>query len=158
MRAGEITQHGIAQQARHHRVLIDQLLGRRAPKAHDDDVIDRFSRIHPLVRVVDAEAVATKAELDNMTPPIGEQLADPNRSGDHLVPAVRLITFAIYLTIAPEAEPRADPLERDQRIELAGFRDTEMVVRLLRGPAAVTRIAESPVHGFPPALSSARAS
>src|SRR5215467_5925365 len=95
MRAGEITHHSVAQQARHHRVLINQLLGRSAPKAHDDDVIDCFGRVDALVRVVDAEAVPAKAELGNMTPPIGEQLADPNRSRDHLVPAFRLVAFGM---------------------------------------------------------------
>jgi hypothetical protein len=52
-----------------------------------------------------------------MTPPIGEQFADPNCSGDYLVPALRLIAFGIYLVITPEAEPSADALEGDQRIE-----------------------------------------
>src|SRR6202008_3393247 len=108
------------------------LLGRSAPKAHDDDVIDRFGRVDALVRVVDAEAGAAKTELGNMTPPVGEQLADPNRSRDHLVPAFRLIAFGINLVITPEAEPRADPLERDQRIELAGLRNTGVVLRLSR--------------------------
>src|SRR3974390_2359852 len=153
MRGGEIAHHCLAQQARHDRVLINQLLGGPAPKTHDDDAIHRFVAVDALVLVVDAEAVTAKAELRNMTPPIGEQLTDPNRSRDHLVPAFRLIAFAIYFVITPEAEPRADPLERDQRIELAGFRDTEIVVRLFRSPAAVTRMSELPVHGFPPALS-----
>src|SRR6516225_9133097 len=142
MRAGEITHHGVAQQARHHRVLINQLLGRSAPKAHDDDVIDRFGRVDALVRVVDAEAVPAKAELGNMTPPIGEQLADPNRSGDHLVPAFRPGAFGVYLVITPKAEPRADPLERDQRIELPRLRNTGMVVLLSREPASIIGIAK----------------
>src|SRR5215472_5371104 len=148
MRAGEITHHSVAQQARHHRVLINHLLGRSAPKAHDDDVIDRFGRVDALVRVVDAEAVPAKAELGNMTPPIGEQLADPNRSRDHLVPAFRLVAFGINLVITAEAEPRADPLQRDHGIKLAGFRDTETVVCRSREPAAVSGIANLPVHGF----------
>src|SRR6516162_4413768 len=114
MRGGEIAHHCLAQQARHDRVLINQLLGGPAPKTHDDDVIDRFGRVDALVRVVDAEAVTAKAELRNMTPPIGEQLTDPNRSRDHLIPAFRLVAFGIYLVVMPEAEPRADPLESDQ--------------------------------------------
>ena len=41
MRASEITHYSVAQQARNHRVLINQLLRWSASKAHDDDFIDR---------------------------------------------------------------------------------------------------------------------
>jgi hypothetical protein len=66
--------------------MVNQLFGRAPPVAHDDGIIHRFGRIWAFVDTIDAKAVAAETELGNVTPAVGEKLADANRIGDDLVP------------------------------------------------------------------------
>ena len=54
-----------------------------------------------------------------MTATIRQQLGDPDRASDDLVPAIRRIAFAIDLLVTREVAARANLLQRDQRIERA---------------------------------------
>jgi len=152
MRVSEIAQHRVAQQARQRVVLIYQLFGRLPSGAHDDNIVHRFGGVWASFGAVETKAIAAEAELGNVPPAIGEKLAHPNRPGDDFIPALGAVAFGIDLSIAREAEPRADALQRHQRVEVTRLRYGRAIVPQLCDPVAVVYIAELPVHDVPPVL------
>src|SRR5207253_2568897 len=99
-----------------------------------------------------------EAELGNVASPIREKFAHPNRPGNDLVPAVGAVAFGIDLVIAREAEPRADALQRYQRVEVTRLRDGDTIAPQFCNPVAVVGVAKLPVHDVPPTLSMERTS
>src|SRR5271169_3002590 len=122
--------------------MVDQPFGRLPPEAHHDDIVHRFGRVQAFAAAVDPETIAAEAEFADVAPAIGEKLADPNRSGDNLVPAFRAVALGIDLVIAREVEPCADALQRYQRIELTRLSDSETVAPQLCKPVAVVGVAK----------------
>ena len=129
---GEIAQRHVAQAAGQSRVLVDQSLGGPARIAHDNDIADGFRRKDPVGDVTEAKTIAGEAEFGDMAASVGQELADPHRAGNHLVPTVRCITFGVrFLASRREAAASADP---SSAIRVSSWPEPGQRVRQLEKP------------------------
>src|SRR6516162_3819693 len=150
LRAAELAQHSVAQQPSDGWVLIDQLLGRAAPVAQDDDIVHRFGRIHALARIIDAEAVTGEAELGNMAAAVGEQLADPHCPGNDLVPEISVTALGIDLGPARKVKPRADSLQCYERVEVTRWHNIGAIVCRYTASIPMAGVVNLPIHSRSP--------
>src|SRR5262249_61848080 len=66
--------------------------------------------------MVQPEAIADKAELSDVAPPVDQQLGDPDGAGDDTVPAIGNIALCVDFLVAREAASSLDPFERREGI------------------------------------------
>jgi hypothetical protein len=108
----------------------------------------RFGGKQALRHVFEAEAIAAEIEFGDVPAPVGEQLAQSDGAGDHLVPAIARVALGEDLLVAGEAAPAADRLKPEQRLDEAGSHNrTRGRAGAVEG-VAVSRAGELREHRF----------
>jgi len=77
----------------------------------EDDVVDRFGRQTMAGQFHEAEEITLEKELHDLTPAIGQMLAQANSATHHPIGMLRRVTFVKDRLIVMEAQFRADILQ-----------------------------------------------
>ncbi len=78
----------------------------------ENDVVDRFGRQTMAGQFHEAEQVAREKELHDLTPAIGQMLAQANGAAHHFIRVIRGVTFVKNCLIGMAAHFCADVLQR----------------------------------------------